>query len=164
MGEVFAAGLFLPAGQRDRGRTALITDPEARAKVDIEMAAQVVRVGALSVAKTELPSMTGWIAMTRAAVRRAGKQGPGPVFRLIHHDDGNGTSSVEGTLLAHDAAALDHAWRRWPPRCATPIRAPAISAAPTRWVRWVRRRPAACRLRARGLAAAAGARPRRWCM
>jgi hypothetical protein len=87
-------------------RTALIADGQARAKVDVELAAVISEWGALSVAKAE-QSIDYWVdrydpyALRRMEHRARGR----------HVDktwsDGEGTSTIEAVLLDHDAETLD---------------------------------------------------------
>ena len=105
--EVFAAGRI---GFRMVNaivfRTALIADPQARAKVDVELAAAVAGWGVLSEAKVE-QSIDFWVdrydcyAVRRVEHRSRGRHVDKP------WKDGSGTSTIETVLFDHDAAALD---------------------------------------------------------
>lgn len=87
-------------------RTALIGDPQARAKVDIELAAAVADWGVLSQATVE-ENIDNWVerydpyALRRTEYRARGR----------HVDwtwsNGAGCSMIEASLFDHDAAALD---------------------------------------------------------
>ncbi|OBB14945.1 HNH endonuclease [Mycobacteriaceae bacterium 1482268.1] len=86
-------------------RTALVTDPQARANVDAEIAVAVPGWGALSVTNVER-AIDYWVdrydpyALRRTELRARGR----------HVDcisDGNGLSTVEAVLFDHDAATLD---------------------------------------------------------
>ncbi len=87
-------------------RTALITDKQARAKVDTELAAAVSGWGRFSVAKVE-ESIDYWVdrydpyALRRVERRALGRR----VDRTW--SDGNGCSTIEAVLFDHDAATLD---------------------------------------------------------
>ena len=107
VGEVFAAGLISARLVNTIVyRTALITDPDARGKVDIELAAQVVGWGPLSVAKTELAVDELVDRHDPWALRRWESRARGRHFDVVA-GAGAGTAGVEGVLFAHDAAALD---------------------------------------------------------
>jgi hypothetical protein len=87
-------------------RTALIADLQARAKVDIELAAVVSGWGALSQVKVE-QAIDYWVdRYDPFALRRAEHRA-----RDRHVDwtwsDGDGCSTIEAVLLDHDAAAVD---------------------------------------------------------
>ncbi len=87
-------------------RTALISDPQARAKVDVELAAVVAGWGQLSAVKIE-QAIDYWVdrydpyALRRIETRAQGR----------HVDwtfsDGSGASTIEAVLFDHDAATLD---------------------------------------------------------
>ncbi len=87
-------------------RTALITDAQARAKVDVEVAAAVAGWGRLSATKVE-QAIDYWVdrhdpyALRRMQTRARGR----------HVDwtfsDGRGASTIEAVLFDHDAATLD---------------------------------------------------------
>jgi Domain of unknown function (DUF222) len=104
--EVFAAGLVSSRLITTIVyRTGLITDPDARAKVDAELAGLVVVWGPLSVANTELAIDELVQRHDPCALRRVETS-----IRGRHVDitpDADGTAGVEGVLLGHDAAALD---------------------------------------------------------
>ena len=107
VGEVFAAGLISARLVNTIVyRTALITDPDARGKVDIELAAQVVGWGPLSVAKTELAVDELVDRHDPWALRRWESRARGRHFDVVA-GAGAGTAGVEGVLFAHDAAVLD---------------------------------------------------------
>jgi hypothetical protein len=87
-------------------RTALIADPKARAKVDIELAAAVTGWGRLSEAKVE-QAIDYWVdRYDPYALRRMERRARGR-----HVDwtwsDGAGCSTIEAVLFDYDAAALD---------------------------------------------------------
>jgi Domain of unknown function (DUF222) len=86
-------------------RTGLITDPQARATVDIELAGQIVGWGPLSVAKTELAIDELIERHDPYALRRLETRARGRHLDIT--PDAAGTAGVEGVLLGHDAAALD---------------------------------------------------------
>ncbi|MGY4648312.1 hypothetical protein ACVWWN_002108 [Mycobacterium sp. URHB0021] len=85
--------------------TGLITDPQARATVDIELAGQIVGWGPLSVAKTELAIDELIERHDPYALRRGESRARGRHLDIT--PDAAGTAGVEGVLLGHDAAALD---------------------------------------------------------
>ena len=87
-------------------RTALIADLSARAKVDIELAAEVTGWGVLSEPKVEA-AIDYWVdRYDPLALRRTEHR-----TRDRHVDwswsDGAGCSTIEAVLLDHDAAAVD---------------------------------------------------------
>jgi hypothetical protein len=87
-------------------RTALITDPNARAKVDVEVAAVVSGWGALSTAKVE-QAIDYWVdRYDPLAVRRLESRSRGR-HAEVSEPDGSGVSTVEAVLFDHDAATLD---------------------------------------------------------
>jgi hypothetical protein len=87
-------------------RTALITDPDARAKVDTELAAAVVGWGSLSIAKTE-QAIDYWVdRYDPNALRRVELSSRGRHVDVVDQD-GSGLSWIDGKLFSHDAAALD---------------------------------------------------------
>ncbi len=105
--EVFHTGAIgLRLVQAIVHRTALIADPQARAKVDVELAAVVSGWGAMSVAKAE-ESIDYWVerydryALRRMDHRARGRHVDKPIT------DGSGTATIEAVLLDHDAATLD---------------------------------------------------------
>jgi Domain of unknown function (DUF222) len=106
--EVFATGLI---SYRHVNavvyRTALIRDPEARAKVDTALAAAVVDWGSLSVAKVEA-AIDYWVdRYDPDAVRRVELSSRGRHVEVFDEHNGSGVAYVEGKLFSHDAAALD---------------------------------------------------------
>jgi Domain of unknown function (DUF222) len=106
--EVFAAGLIsYRLVNTIVYRTALITDADARGKVDIELAAQVVWWGPLSVAKTELAIDELVDRHDPQALRRLEQRARGRHLDVVGDAGGAGTAGVEGVLFAHDAALLD---------------------------------------------------------
>ena len=105
--EVFAAGrIGLRMVKTICHRTALIADPQARAKVDIELADAVAGWGRLSDAKVE-QAIDYWVdRYDPYALRRIERRARGR-----HVDwtwsDGAGCSTIEAVLFDHDAATLD---------------------------------------------------------
>jgi hypothetical protein len=88
-------------------RTRLIHDPEAIAKVDIEIAAHMVGWGSLSVEKTQ-NEIDYWVdRYDPAAVRRTEYSVRGRFADVRKPEDGSGTADIEARLLATDAEALD---------------------------------------------------------
>jgi hypothetical protein len=88
-------------------RTALIRDPDARAKVDAELAAAAVQWGSMSVAKVE-EAIDYWVdRYDPDAVRRIEHSARGRHVDIVEADNGSGVSYVEAVLLSHDGAALD---------------------------------------------------------
>jgi hypothetical protein len=88
-------------------RAALITDPDARAKVDTELAAAVAGWGSLSVAKTE-QAIDYWVdRYDPNALRRTELSAQGRHVDVVAERDGSGMSWIDGKLFSHDAAALD---------------------------------------------------------
>lgn len=88
-------------------RTRLVKDDDARAKVDVEIAAQITGWGPLSVAKQEA-EIDYWVDRfdPSAVVRSEGSA------RARHVDvetatDGSGMSYIEAVVYAHDGEALD---------------------------------------------------------
>ncbi|MGY4647636.1 hypothetical protein ACVWWN_001432 [Mycobacterium sp. URHB0021] len=108
VGEVFTAGLISARLVHTIVyRTALITDPDARAKVDIEIAAQAVGWGPWSVARTERALDELVDRHDRQALRRWERRARGRHFDVLDGAGGAGTAGVEGVLFAPDAAVLD---------------------------------------------------------
>ena len=88
-------------------RTALITDPDALAKVDTELAAAVVGWGSLSMAKTE-QAIDYWVdRYDPNALRRTELSAQSRHVDVVAERDGTGMSWIDGKLFSHDAAALD---------------------------------------------------------
>ena len=145
--EVFAAGrVGVRLVNAIVHRTALITDPQARAKVDVSWPRRVGGVGpAVGGQDRDRPSTIGWTDMTRmrcGAWRPArGAMSTGPART------GAARRRSRRCCSTTTPPPWTSAWTRWPARYATVIRAHWISAAPTRWGRWGRRRPAGMRLR-----------------
>ena len=106
-------------------RTALIIDPHARAKVDIELAAAIAGWGVLSQAKSSRPSTTRWTAMTRT--RCGGRSARVPVAMWTGPQTVGGRATIEAVLFDHDAAAVDARLEAMARRCVTRIRARWIS-------------------------------------
>ena len=106
--EVFAAGaITYRVVAAVVSRTRLIRDPDALAKVDTEIAAHIVAWGSLSAAKTQI-EIDYWVdRYDPAAVRRTEDHARGRYVDVHAPDDGSGTASLEGLLLATDAEALD---------------------------------------------------------
>src|SRR5258707_7305824 len=106
--EVFAAGtISYRLVNSIAYRTALITDPDALAKVDTELAAAVVGWGSLSVAKTE-QAIDYWVDRCDPhALRRSELGAQGRHVDVVAERDGAGMSWIVATLFSHDAAALD---------------------------------------------------------
>ena len=108
VGEVFAAGqISYRLVNSIACRTALITDPDALAKVDTELAAAVVGWGSLSMAKTE-QAIDYWVdRYDPNALRRTELGARGRHVEVVADRKGSGLSWIDGTLFSHDAAALD---------------------------------------------------------
>jgi hypothetical protein len=88
-------------------RTGLITDADARGKVDTEIAAACAEWGALSVAKLE-SAIDYWVDRCDPyALRRTETQARGRHVDITTGEDGAGLASVEAILFVHDAEALD---------------------------------------------------------
>jgi len=88
-------------------RTALIGDPEARAKVDTEFAAAALAWGSLSIAKVEA-AIDYWVdRYDPDAVRRVELSARGRHVDIVDEKNGSGVSYVEGKLFSPDAAVLD---------------------------------------------------------
>jgi Domain of unknown function (DUF222) len=88
-------------------RTKLITDPEAMAKVDTELAAHVTGWGGLSMAKTQ-NAIDYWVdRYDPHALRRTESRSRDRHLDVVPADDGGGLAWVQGRLNAHDGAALD---------------------------------------------------------
>ena len=105
--EVFAAGqISYRLVNSIAYRTALITDPDALAKVDTELAAAVVGWGSLSMAKTE-QAIDYWVdRYDPHALRRVELSAQGRHVDVVDQD-GTGMSWIDGKLFSHDATALD---------------------------------------------------------
>jgi hypothetical protein len=106
--EVFAAGqISYRLVNTIVYRTALIRDPEARAKVDTELAAAAAEWASLSVAKVET-AIDYWVdRYDPDAVRRVELSSQGRHVDVFDEQNGSGVAYVEGQLFSHDAAALD---------------------------------------------------------
>ena len=88
-------------------RTALITDPDAMAKVDTEIGAAISGWGGLSVAKLEA-AIDYWVdRYDPAALYRSELKARGRHVDIVLCPDGSGLAYLQATLLAHDGAALD---------------------------------------------------------
>ena len=87
-------------------RTALVTDPQARAKIDMELAAAAVGWTRLSVPKVE-QAIDYWVdRFDPYALRRIERRARGRRVDWIW-SDGKGASTIEAVLFDHDAATLD---------------------------------------------------------
>jgi hypothetical protein len=108
VGEVFAAGaITYRLVAAIVWRTRLITDSDALAKVDTEMAAQVVGWGVLSANKIAT-QIDYWVnRYDPAAVRRAEYSARGYHVDIRDPKDGSGTAWIDGQLIITDAEALD---------------------------------------------------------
>jgi hypothetical protein len=106
--EVFSAGVInFRMVAAVVSRTRLIHDPEAIAKVDIEIAAHMVGWGSFSVEKTQ-NEIDYWVdRYDPAAVRRTEYSVRGRFADVRAPEDGCGTADIEARLLATDAEALD---------------------------------------------------------
>jgi len=106
--EVFAAGqISYRLVNAIVYRTALIGDPEARAKVDTELAAAALGWGSWSIAKVEA-AIDYWVdCYDPDAVRRVELSARGRHVDIVDAKNGSGVSYVEGTLFSPDAAVLD---------------------------------------------------------
>lgn len=88
-------------------RTRLVKDPEARAKVDAELASHVAQWGALSVAKTDA-AIDYWVdrydpyALVRIELASRGRH-----VDVVVAENGSGVSYVDAQLFSDDGAALD---------------------------------------------------------
>src|SRR6476660_7841001 len=83
-------------------RTALVTDPQARAKIDVELAAVVSGWGALSEAKVE-QAIDYWVdRYDPYALRRTESRAQGRGVE-VSEPDGSGVSTIEAVLFDHDA-------------------------------------------------------------
>ena len=87
-------------------RTSLITDPQARATVDRELASAVAGWGRMSATKIE-QAIDAWVdrydpyALRRMETRARGRHVDWT------YSDGSGASTIEAVLFDHDAATLD---------------------------------------------------------
>jgi hypothetical protein len=106
--EVFAAGqICYRLVNAIVYRTALITDADAAAKVDTELAAAVIGWGSLSVAKADT-AIDYWVdRYDPNALRRVQLGSQGRHLDVSDDPDGTGMSWLEGRLFSHDATALD---------------------------------------------------------
>lgn len=88
-------------------RTRLVMDPEARAKIDAEIAANITGWGALSVAKQEA-EIDYWVDhYDPAAVVRAENAARSRRVDVMPGAEGSGTCFVEAVLYAHDGEVMD---------------------------------------------------------
>ncbi len=105
--EVFAAGrIGVQLVKKIVYRTALVTDAEARAKVDAELAAAVTGWGWLSAVKIEQAIDYRVDRYDPYALRRAESRARSRRVDWIW-SDGSGASTIEAVLFDHDAATLD---------------------------------------------------------
>ncbi|OBG16524.1 HNH endonuclease [Mycolicibacterium celeriflavum] len=106
--EVFAAGAFsYRLVEVVVARTRLVRDPDAMAKIDTEVAAQIAGWTTLSKNKVQT-SVDYWVdRYDPAAVRRSESHARDRYVDIYDPDDGSGTASIQGSLLATDADALD---------------------------------------------------------
>ncbi|MFI5505903.1 DUF222 domain-containing protein [Mycobacterium sp. NPDC051804] len=106
--EVFAAGTInYRLISAIVARTRLVSDPEAMAKVDIEIAARIHEWGVLSAEKTDA-AIDVWVdRYDPAAVRRTEYAARGCHADVHKPQDGTGTASLDAVLLASDGDALD---------------------------------------------------------
>jgi hypothetical protein len=106
--EVFATGVIsYRIVAAVAARTRLMTDPEVMAKVDTEIAAQVVGWGSLSVAKTET-AIDYWVdRYDPAAVRHTERRARGRHVTVTDPGDGSGLVALEALLYAADGDAID---------------------------------------------------------
>ncbi|WP_349270099.1 HNH endonuclease [Mycolicibacterium parafortuitum] len=88
-------------------RTRLVSDPEAMAKIDIEIAAQITDWGPLAKAKQEA-AIDYWVdRYDPAAVVRAEAAARSRHVDVTPAADGSGTCFVEAVLHGHDGEVLD---------------------------------------------------------
>ncbi|ORB64700.1 HNH endonuclease signature motif containing protein [Mycolicibacterium tusciae] len=108
VGEVFAAGAInYRLVSAIVARTRLISDPDAMAKVDTEIAARVEDWGSLSAHKTET-EIDYWVdRYDPAAVRRTEYSARHCHVDVGDPDDGSGVVFIEGRLIITDGEALD---------------------------------------------------------
>ncbi|AEV72021.1 protein of unknown function DUF222 [Mycolicibacterium rhodesiae NBB3] len=106
--EVFAAGaITYRLISAIVARTRLVTNTDAMAKVDIEIAARVQAWGTLSADKTAI-EIDYWVdRYDPAAVRRTEYSARGCHVDVRDPEDGSGTAWLEARLLATDAEAVD---------------------------------------------------------
>jgi hypothetical protein len=121
-------------------RTALITDVDARAKVDTELAAAVGGWGSLSIAKVEA-AIDYWVdRYDPHALRRVELSARGRHVDVVADHKGSGLSWIDGKLFSPDATALDQrldvmarAVCEADPRTVEQRRADALGGAGPRW-------------------------------
>jgi hypothetical protein len=106
--EVFATGaISYRVVAAAVSRTRLVTDPDAMAKVDTELAAHIAGWGSWSAAKTEA-AIDYWVdRYDPGALRRTELKARGRHVDVAAADDGTGLAYLEAVLFADDAAALD---------------------------------------------------------
>ncbi|MGE4362921.1 MAG: DUF222 domain-containing protein [Mycolicibacterium sp.] len=106
--EVFATGaISYRLARTVVKRTRLIADRDARAKVDVEIAAQLTAWGSLSVAKQEA-EIDYWVdRFDPSAVVRAEGSSRSRHVDVIPAKNGSGVCYVEAVLHSHDGEALD---------------------------------------------------------
>ncbi|WP_460358175.1 HNH endonuclease signature motif containing protein [Mycobacterium sp. ZZG] len=106
--EVFATGaISYRLARAAVRRTRLIADPDARAKVDVEIAAQITAWGSLSKAKQE-SEIDYWVdRFDPAAVVRAEGSSRSCHVDATPAENGSGVCYVEAVLHEHDGEALD---------------------------------------------------------
>lgn len=106
--EVFASGaISYRLARAVVKRTRLVVDPDARAKVDTEIAAQITAWGTLSIAKQEA-EIDYWVdRFDPAAVVRAEASSRSCHVDVTPGENGSGVCYVEAVLHSHDGEALD---------------------------------------------------------
>lgn len=106
--EVFAAGtISYRLAALVVKRTRLVKDREARAKIDVEIAAQITGWGPLSKVKQE-SEIDYWVdRYDPSAVVRAETSARSRHVDVTPADDGSGVCFVEAVLFAHDGEVMD---------------------------------------------------------
>ncbi|KUI02289.1 HNH endonuclease signature motif containing protein [Mycobacterium sp. IS-3022] len=106
--EVFAAGtISYRLVEVVVARTRLVRDPDAIAKIDAEVAAQIAGWTTLSKNRVQT-SVDYWVdRYDPAAVRHTESNARGRYVDIYDPNDGSGTASIQASLLATNADALD---------------------------------------------------------
>ena len=97
-------------------RTYLITDAEAMAAVDAELADRVTGGGRCRSPRPRTPS-TRWSTTDPGALRRAARAATSATVEFGSPADAAGITSMWARLYAPDAALIDSGSKRWPALC-----------------------------------------------
>jgi hypothetical protein len=114
-------------------RTALITDEQALAAVDAQVALRAPRWPSLTRGRLAMRVDAIVLRVDRDAIRRTEVKD-----RYLNVSKSlSGTAEVYGNVFASTALAWIAGWMSWPAQCARLTRAPVRSGGPTRWLPWL---------------------------